>query len=321
LHRIIKPEVAVASDGVEVIDLGVNPLSVVLVAIRPLNNTTTLSNFARYGTLVQSINRATIMHRGAAIFSMSGWDCAALNYLRHGIVPHEANSQDTDNERRCAVLPLIVGRFPWDPRSCIPETIRGELQLELDIDVSDTGYDDFRYSVESIELLGANPSEFERKTTISQTLAATGTQDIRLPIGHRYRGLLLFGTSFFGGGAPTPSLGRNKLLADGTEIAYTSTDWEVQFAVSALMGRHTSMLYHTHRVDATSASTTEATGHPIGYGGSDWRRHQFLDLDPTRDDTFSIDTRSLADWILQTEAEAADAVRVVTIEKIALTGG
>ena len=50
----------IAADGVVQFDLAVNPLSVVLINIRPLNDTGTLGNFQRYLGLCDAINRITI---------------------------------------------------------------------------------------------------------------------------------------------------------------------------------------------------------------------------------------------------------------------
>lgn len=318
LHRVAVQERAVAADAIETVDLGVNPMSMILIAIKPLNETSTLGNYANWLSICEAFNRVTVMHRGSAIFNMSGIDAAVLALQRYHWDPMEANSADTDNERRCCVLPIILGRFPYDPRSCIPETIRGELTLELDIDVADTGYDTFRYSVETVELLGARPSEFERKISINQTIASTGVNDIRLPIGHQYRGLQIWSSVAATGAAPAPVVGRARLMADGTEVAYTSTDFEVLKAISNAMGGSQTLFHHTHRVDATAASATQQTTAPQNYSGGNLRNYVFMDLDPTRDDTYSLDTRALADWILQFDAESTGSVRVVGIERVTL---
>ena len=317
LHRVIVQEQAIGADGVYTYDMGTNPLSVILVNLRPLNDTGTLTNFSTYRSLCGALNRMTLLHRGASVFSMRGDDAMAINWFRHGILPWECNQYDTDNERRCITLPLLLGRFAYDPRSCFPATLRGELVLELDIDIADTGYDSMRLSVESIELLGANPKEFERKTSISATWPATGDNDLSLPTGNVVRGLQLWGTSGFSGAAPVPSWGRISTLLDGRQVGYASTDFEVAAMLSCLHGRQGPTLHdqHVHRVDATSMSTTELTTIPREYG-TFLQLNCFLDFDPTRDDTFSIDTRGASTWQVRADAETADAVRCTQIERI-----
>lgn len=316
LHSVSVQERAQAADAIVEHDLAVNPLSVVLLCLRPLNATGTLSDFASYLNICSALNRITISLRGSAVMSMSGADAAALAYFRHGIIPPQANHDDADDERRCVVLPILMGRFPYDPVSCFPASRRGELVLELDFDVADTGYDGMRYSVETVELLGVNPKEFERKVDMSQTFAATGNNDVELPIGNVVRGVLLFGTTGFGGATPAPSWGRVELRLDNQEVGYSSTDFEVAHALSALWGRQPpAMDGHTHRVDATGGATEETAGGPINVGVG-FEQYAWLDLDPLRDDSYSVDTSSGRRFFLRADAETADAVRAIAVERV-----
>lgn len=318
-RSVILQERAVAADAVETFDLPVNPITALLLCIRPLNETSTLLNYAPYATLASSLLRITVLYRGASVFSMSGADACCLNYLRHGIIPREPNPDDTDNERRCVVLPILFGRFCWDPSSCFPASRRGELVCELDIDVANTGYDGFRYSVEAIEILDAKPTEYERKITTSRTFAATGPNDIELPLGNKLRGMMLFGTTSFTGATPVPSWGRISLFLDNQQTVVSAADWEALYVDNALLGRLPPFPdRHTHRVDATGVATQETTlANEWGMGV--WDQRVWLDLDPTRDDMFSVDSSGAASFFLHSEAETADAVRVITVEQIPIS--
>jgi len=318
LHSVAVQERAVSADSIEVDDLAVNPLSVVLIALRPLNATGTLSEFASYLTIMDALNRVSILFRGQSIFSMSGRDAAALNYFRHGIVTPQANHDDADDERRCVVLPVLLGKFAYDPVSCFPASRRGELTLEMDVDVADTGYDGFRVSVETVELLDAKPKEYERKTSVSETFGSTGLNDIDLPIGRRNRGILGFSTTGFGGSSPSPGLGRMSVRLNNVEEAYAATDFEVAHTLGSLMGRQPPIFdNHTHRTDTSGSSATqESAGGPINIGSGGWQNYCFLDLDPTRDDAFSLDTSKATNFALRVDAESAEAVRAVPIEQV-----
>jgi len=315
LHSVAVQEIAVAADVITTNDLAVNPLSVVLICIRPLNETSTLSAYARYMEMVGSLNRVTILFRGQSIFSMPGRDAAALNYCRHGILPREVNPDDADNERRCVVLPILLGRFAYDPVSCFPASRRGELALEMDIDVADTGYDGFRYSVETVEILGIEPKEYERKTVIGQTMVV-GENNIAMPAGNDIRGVLAFGTTGFTGAAPAPSLGRVGIYLDNQQVGYGSSDFEVAAMLGSLLGRQPPGLdLHTHRVPTNAGANEETTG-PIEQAMGGWENYIFLDTDPTRDDDFSLKTKGSYSFFLRSTAETADAVRVVPVERI-----
>lgn len=314
LHSVTVQEQAIGADGIYTYDLAVNPLSVVLLVFRPLNDTGTLSNFARYKAICAAANRVSVLFRGESIVSARGEDLAALNWFRWGIAPWEANHDNVDNERRAVVLPLIMGRYPYAPKSCFPATRRGELVLELDLDIADTGYDGLRLSVETIELLGANPSEYEKKVQITQTWAATGDQDMDLPPGNVNRGLLLYGTTGFGGASPAPSWGRTKVLLDNQEAGFAAVDFETAHMLTSLWGRQGYYGDHKHTYDGSAAGVSEtASTFDVG---EDYTNYAFLDYDPTGDDTFALDTRGHSRFHVRANAETADAVRCLPIEVI-----
>jgi hypothetical protein len=317
LHRVCVQEEAIAADGVYSRDLAVNPLSVVLVNIRPLNDNAALTSFAQILQICAAFNRISVLLNGASLFSMRGEDAAALAFFRNGFIPFEANGDDADNERRSIVLPLFLGRFAYDSMHCVPESRRGELVLEADIDIADTGYDGFRWSIETIELPGARPRWVERKVSIAQTFAATGPNDVPLPVGSLLRGLLLFGTTSFTGASPAPTWGRVSLLADGAQVGYVASDFETMVSLSMLQGRQPPGIAHTHRVDATAAVATQETQtKPVEYGQDGWQNYAYMDLDPTRDDEFSLDTSRFSTLLVRADAETADAARVIMVERI-----
>lgn len=318
LHSVNVQERAISADGIETYDLAVNPLSVVYLCLRPLNDTGTLANFNSYLGIAAAMNRVSILYRGESIVSMKGEDIAALAYFRHGIMPYQGLHIDTDNFRRCAVIPLLLGKFPFDPKSCFPATKRGELILEIDWDIADTGYDGMRFSVETDELLGANPSEYEKRVQNVLTWPAVGDNDLDLPPGNPCRGILLFGTTPFTGASPAPSWGRVKTLLDNQEKGFAAVDWEVSQMMHTLWGRQPPMYdAHKHRVttdgNAQTALASNAGPYDIGTG---WQQYSFLDFDPTKDDLFTLQTRDSSRFVLRANAETADAVRAIPIEVI-----
>lgn len=318
LHQIQVPEQAIAADGLQAFDLGVNPLSVINLELRPLNDTGTLANYARYRAVCAALNRVSVIHLGQSILSMRGEDIAALNWLRHGMVPWEANPDNVDNERRCVVLPLFLGKCAYDPQSCFPAVRRGELVLEVDFDIADTGYDGLRFGVNTIEILGAKPKEYERKVQILQTFAATGLNDVDLYAGNQTRGILLFGTTGFAGAAPAPSWGRIRTLLDNVEVGFNAIDWETALMMPALWGRTPSMVEHKHTVNAAGAGVEETTN--VFDVDEDWTQYAYLDFDPTRDDTFTLDTKGGSRFQIRADAETADAVRAIQVEVIKTAG-
>lgn len=320
LHSVTVQDQLITADGIYNFDLAVNPLSVVLVCLRPLNDTGTLANFPNYLAIAAAMNRCTVWYRGVGIYSMRGEDAAALNYFRYGMIPYQGQNDNTNNERRCAVVPLVLGRWPYSLTSCFPATKRGELNLEMDIDIADTGYDGLRLSVETIELLDAKPKEYERKSSFQQTFAATGDQDMELNPGNLNRGILLWGTTPFAGATPAPTWGRVKLLLDNQEAAYAATDFEVSQMLTSLWGRQPpSADAHKHIITTDGNAQTELATLAGPYDqGTLWQNYSYLDLDPTGDDTFALDTKGASRFNLRPNVETADAARAVQIERIML---
>lgn len=315
-YTTIVQERSVSADAVEVFDLGTNPLSLLNIVIRPLNETSTLANYARYLELVGAFNSIRVLYKGQSVISASGRDLAALNYARSGIVPREANPDNLDNSRRCCSLPILLGRFPYDPSSAFPRTNRGDLTIELDIDVADTGYDNFKYSIESVEILDAHPSEYERKVTIAKTFNAVGNQDTPLPVGNALRGLLLFGTTGARGATPAPSWGSMQLLLNNQQHTVASMEWESSMLYANLLGRQPpNQDAHQHSMEPVAG--IETTQHfEVGSGG--WEQYSYVDLDPTRNDMYSIQTAGASQFLLRCQAETADAVRLIPVERIAV---
>lgn len=318
LHSVNVQERLIAADGVQQFDLAVNPLSVLLLHLKPLNDTGTLADFETYLGICAAINRVAVLWNGVSVISMSGRDAAAMAFFRHGIVPLQGNHDITTNERRSVVLPIFLGREAYDPRSCFPATKRGELVLELDFDIADVGYDGLRFAVESIELLGAKPKEYERKVQLGATFGATGINDIELPIGNLVRGLLLFGTTAFSGASPSPTFGRVATYVDNEQVGFSAHDFEVAHMMSVLMGGQPPIMDdHAHVVDATSANTEEITVGTHFVGSSDgWENYAMLNFDPTQDDLYTLSTRGANRFHLEANVETANAWRVVPIEVI-----
>lgn len=312
-YSVVRNEFNFSGDGLEQFDLAVNPLSALVLTIRALNDTGTVANMATYLELCGALNRVSVLHRGVSVISMTGRDIAAMNYMRYGVVPTQNGFVSTNNAIRQVLLPVYFGRFAFDVQSCLPAARRGDLVLEVDVDDADTGYDGLSLQIDAIELLGASPSEFERKVQVAQTFAATGNNDVELPTTNRCRGLLLFGTTAATGTSPAPTWGRMEVRRDNLEVGYSSLDWETAQGLHTLIGgQPPAMDQHIHVENDTGGPTDQASA--IGAGG--WENYAFLDFDLTRDDKFSIDLEKATQFSIRADAEAANAVRVVPIERV-----
>lgn len=315
IHSILEPTAVVAADGDEIIDLPVNPLSLVLINIKPLNETSTIGTYRLLEALLGAVANVEISHKGASVINASGTDLAVMAMLYHGATIWQSNAFETDGFRRSIVLPIFLSRKPYMADEGFPATRRGELQLRITWDIAAAGFDVLTRSIETVELPDATPVFVQKVTTLATTFGATGQQFVDLPIGNILRGCLLFGTTPFTGATPAPSWGRIEFLVNNIQRAFTGTDWETLRGLPGLRGvAFPPGGRHIH--SGTYVTTVAGDSREPEIGASLDDNYALLDLDPTRDDEYSVNTEGTSRVHIRSEAETADAVRVLPIEKV-----
>lgn len=314
-QSILAANQAVTVDGVQVFDLPVQALSAILLHVSPLNETSTIGNFSLMEGLLSSVDNINVTFRGSSVVNMNGVDLVALALLWHRFRIWQSNAVETDNDRRSLVLPICFGKKAFNVKECFPATKKGELQMSVTWDFADTGFDGLRISVETIELPGATPDYVQKVTTLARTFTATGQNEIDLPIGNVLRGALLFGTTGFAGATPAPTIGQVQLLKNNVQEYLSASDFEVLRGVLGLKGVHYPADFrHIHSVNAAGAGREDTLEPEIGASLDD--NYVLVDLDPMDDDTFVMDTKGSGRVHLRIEAEAANAVRVLPIERV-----
>ena len=296
-------------------DLPVNPLSMILVTLRALNDTGTLSDFQLFSTLLNQLSRIEVLYKGSAVVSGSFADLARLNgiLLRNG--PMQTAASFTNNNARSITVPILLGRKPYWAEECFPAVRRGELQLQTTVGAAQTGIDTLTLQVETVELLDAKPTRFLKATTISKTPTATGDHDVDLPIGNKLAGALLFGTTVPTGAALTASIGQLRLLVDNVEHYYARANWEslhgdlgTKLTEGVLHNDH-NHIENTAAMYSQNAVTGESNG-GVGFFDS----YAYLDFDPHQDGQWLLDTANRARIHLRINADVADAIRVIPVE-------
>jgi len=314
-HSILAADQLVTADGDQVFDLPVNPLSVILLHISPLNDTGTITDYSLLSGLLSAVDNVRIDHKGAAVVNARGDDLAVLAMLWHRISIWQSNAVESNNSRRSLVLPILFGRRAYMPDEAFPATKKGEFRMTVTWDIADTGFDGLRISVETIELPDATPTFVQRVTTLAQTFAATGQNDIDLPIGQIMRAVLLFGTTRFVGATPAPTLAELSLLVNNLQTRFSSTEFPVLRGVHGLFGiPFPPDMRHVHSVDAAGVGR-ENTLEP-DVGGSIDGNYVLMNFDPTQDDEYSLVTEGSGRVHIRVTADTADAVRALPIEKI-----
>jgi hypothetical protein len=317
IHSVLESDALVAASGDEVFDLPVNPLSVILVHIAPLNETVAPATYSYLEALLGAVVNLRVTHKGNALVDARGVDLAVKAMIYNMVPIWQSNAILTDNVRRSVVLPIIFGRSAYNPKECLPKTTRGELQMTINWLIAAAGFDGLRRSIETIELPDATPEVFEKFTTLVQTFAATGQNEIDLPIGNVLRAILGFGTTGSAGAAPVPTLGAMQVLRNNQQVGYTNTAFEIARGVAGLRGAAFPLAQvHTHSFPDT-AGVVEAVTREIQPGASIDDNYVLLDFDPTKDDLYSLDTKGASRVHLRVDADTANAARIMPIERVA----
>lgn len=317
LRQVLVQDETLAVSTLRSDDLPVNPLSMILVTIRSLNDTGTLGNFSLINALLNQIAKLEVLYKGSAVVSGSLADLARLNGLLIGHPPMQTSATYVDNTTRSVTIPILMGRRPFWPEECFPAVRRGELQLQLTSAAAQTGVDNLSLQIETVELLDAKPTRFLKYTTITKTPTATGDHDVDLPLGNKIAHALLFGTTVPTAASFNASIGQLRLLVDNVEHYYARTNWETlhnEMQRRVDEGSQSSVHQHLENVAGAYAqnATTDDNNSNVGFFDS----YALLDFDPLNDSNWLLETAGRARVHLRITADVADAIRVIPTELI-----
>lgn len=352
LRTVLEPRKTLAN-AVETLryDLPVNPMSVVLVTLRALNNTAVPATVSASPIgLMSKISNARSRYRGATIFDGAPIDLAMVygRYSRWWPVQGQVNG--TDNDVRSVTFPLLFGRRPYDPQECFPATRRGDLTLEIDTIADPSGLDGFDMQIETVELLDAAPERFIKVTSSQKIMASGDVNDIVLPVGNKLLGLMLRADRVPNGASNDASFNECALELDNVEVVYSRAFWRSLHAEWARRARLDWLLHgHVHTIrggaaaaaayaqataigiaaDAADTSLTTGTAARAGITGimpetevNQLQQYGFAEFDPNDDLSLGIETGGAADISWRVNASAADsaASRILPIELVMTTG-
>lgn len=198
-------------------DLPVNPLSHLIISLEMYNAT----DEATLAEILAFINKIEVTHMGKTIVSLESEDLAAENAYLYKANPILTQNDAADNTTRLLSLIVPFGRSIFNPDECYPATKKGELQLNLDYTAPNTAADNGILNIETVEILGANPTKYLKSTMLTVTApGATGDHDVDLPIGNDIIALQLRMTTFPATSSHTYGVNRARVLVDNSEEGY-----------------------------------------------------------------------------------------------------
>lgn len=317
LRQVLIQDESQAASTTRTDDLPVNPLSHIVLTLRALNDTGTLTDFTVVSALLGFITKVEVLFQGSAIISGSLDDLARLMGVLIGRGPNQPRITSVNNEIRGISVIIPLGRQCYRPDECFPAVRRGELRLQITSGAATTGIDGVTLQAETVELLGAAPSRYMKATTISKTPSATGDHEVDLPIGNMLAGCLLFGTT-----APTTaswnaSIGQIRLLVDNVEAYYANANWEsLHGELAQRVQANSQQSEHVHVSDVAAAYTQWQNTDLNAVNTDFYNNYGYLDLDPRMNDAFLLDTRGRARIHAKITADAADAIRLMPVELV-----
>lgn len=314
IHSVLAQNESVTAGTVETYDLPVNPLSHILLTVRfAQDSANTQLGFL---DVLDVLDKIEILHRGSAVFSMSGLDCFACGMLIAGFESWGHNANGDDNEERSLTYCIPLTRTLYSPAEAFPRSTRGELVLQLTWEAAFTDLDDVDVQIETVELPDASPSQYLRMTTLTLTPSATGELDIDLPIGHKISDLVLFGTTFPADAATTATIQYIQLLADNQRIYYSQSNFETLHNMQGRLRPPPGYWgYHIHQIDGAAfaqymdTSAVKADDHVL-------KQHLLVPFDIFRDGRYILETRGLSDLVLRIYAGDTNELRVIPCEII-----
>jgi len=295
-----------------------NPISHILIAIR--FQTLAANTLATLVNVLNVFDTVAVLHRGTAVFSMSGRDTWAY-MVGHGLgTAMLFRNTSAVNSSGFITLCIPWGPALYDAEECFPCTRAGELILRLNRMAADTNITGVTVSVTTVELPDAQPARFLRATTLAFTPGATGDNDLQLYPSTVYTGFLVFSTTVPTGTVFTTTVDRVQLLLNNIQYDFAQANWEDLWGEwvnrSGFLGVTQEHIHLENTAGAYAQNVDTGgmriVGHPLA-------NYVWLDLDPSRDMSYAIDARSIARVVLRVNAGDTQPVRVIPQEVIYLS--
>ena len=301
------------------LDLPVNPLSVILLRFSITRTApAALLLYSALGDLITAITAIRVLHKGEQIVAGSLRDLMVTNACYARAYPGYSKLTTVTAAVDSLVFPICLGRRMYDPKSCFPATTRGNLVLQMDTAVFPAGYGAVSLSVETIELIETDPTEYVKYVTQART-AVVGQFDAPLPIGNPLLGITLFDTAIATLATDVSSWGTIKLLKDNVEQYHPLSDFQTLAGMLNTLAGDSFALHgdHVHKFVAADAlaSLTDGVGELIS---ENMRGYAYLDYDPLKGGEYQLETKGAADVKLRGVGASATAVRYLPVERVSV---
>ena len=243
-----------------------------------------------------NLENIRVEFNGAGVIDIEGEDLRSALMALGWRVPYVWNQTSVTNGDVVRVsIPIPFSRKPYWLNECFPATRSGELVIRLTFSAEAATFQTRNFTVESIQLLDANPEKFLRMITQTRALIA-GDEDFELPKGNDYAGILIREPVIMDAGAATGTIRDVRLLVDEVEFGIANSRFEAM------------------------RDQFEQTGGPVdNYQGgalANLGLYGFINFDPLRDDQYLLPTIGRSSVKLRPTLDNAGTVRVIPFELV-----
>ena len=294
LHELSVPERTLNAGVNGPFDLPVNPVSFLLLHVRAEAGV----NAPDFDQLLGHVSAVSVSFKGTQIISMAGVDLVRLCHRIYGRVMNIEGFNAVFPALVSFTIPIPFSRIPYSSLEAFPATRRGEFSLSITRAATLTNIANVVFSVEAVQMLEAEPTQFLKMVTLSKTVVA-GDADFELPIGNPFLGLQVFSPTAMGNAPISETVRRLRLLLDNVEYDYADVAFDAGRALGFLRA-------------SDSISYTALT--------SLFRNYLYLEFDPFGDDKYLVETDGRASVRLRMVPDVTGTVRVTPVELVRLGG-
>jgi hypothetical protein len=305
-----------ASADIQPVDLPVNPISHLILKVQGTQTTRATAGLYSYlHDFCAAFSDISVRHRGETVLQGSLADLHMLTAFLTGYFPFGTKPDGDVGKIRSMAFLLPFGRKPFWEEEAFPATTRGNLRFHATAGALPASFSAVSWSLETVELIEADPKRHIKATTITHTPSATGFRRIQLPIGNDILGVQLADPTVVTGDPAAYNPSRIMLLKDNVQQYFTEVDWESLMVSFGIRGAIPMQLGgHIHFAGQAVAAEVEENEQnksevPMGYA--------YLDFDPRRDGYYALETKGAATLDLNVSMDTGSGTsRIMPVELV-----
>lgn len=297
-------------------DLGIQGVSAIWIEIQAQQNAA--NTIPQPDDFLACVSNISVSVGGQNVINGRAKDLARLGAIIAGVPIMHTAAANAANAQGCVGFWLPFGRWLLDPAEGFPAVKRGMLQITVTAASAFTPLTAPHVTIHQFEVPGNRFTRYNKYTMRTATPSATGYYDFPLPIGNYLRGVLAVGSTGYRSYASLGTFTELILLVNNTEHYATGGVYGVYKSLMLARmdpGPQTHMHGHLENTAGAYAQNASTDGGlnpvtPVELLSG------FIDLDPRRDDSFTLDTAGVNLLALRANMNTAEQAWVYAYESV-----